>query len=283
MGRWDVRATVRRRAGRDARLMTSHRPSFRLATPSFLLALALVSGSAAPAIARNGSDGGGAFGGTERRDAPRAQSRRGRADRHPRVVAAGRAGPPRAVARRASGRRPTSDHRCPRREGRGRPEGDRRLDRGRGGDRRRVVPRSQPRLDPGLGVSRSISFFACTSKAYPGDRVYRWGCAGSNNVYLFGHAHSVFKPLHDAYVTGRLRKGMVLYYAGNDGVVHTLHGALVEGHDAGQGRLGVRRPVGPEPDAPDLRRGEEPVPARRPPRPDGLTATGPAAPGSAGR
>ena len=73
---------------------------------------------------------------------------------------------------------------------------------------------------PSLGVSRSVSFFACTSKAYPGDRVYRWGCAGSNNVYLFGHAHSVFRPLHDAYVSGRLRKGMALYYAGSDGRVH---------------------------------------------------------------
>jgi hypothetical protein len=74
---------------------------------------------------------------------------------------------------------------------------------------------------PALGIDRSISFFSCSSNAYPGDRVYRWGCAGSNNVYLFGHAHSVFKPLHDAYVRGRLRKGMKLYYADGRGVVST--------------------------------------------------------------
>jgi sortase (surface protein transpeptidase) len=74
---------------------------------------------------------------------------------------------------------------------------------------------------PALGVNRSISFFACTSKAYPGDRVYRWGCAGGNNLYLFGHAHSVFKPLHDAYVRGRLKKGMKLYYANANGKVST--------------------------------------------------------------
>lgn len=74
---------------------------------------------------------------------------------------------------------------------------------------------------PSLGINRSVSFFSCSSSAYPGNRVYRWGCAGSNNVYLFGHASSVFRPLHDAYVSGHLRKGMTLYYAGGDGVVHT--------------------------------------------------------------
>ena len=74
---------------------------------------------------------------------------------------------------------------------------------------------------PALGVDRSVSFFSCSSSAYPGDRVYRWGCAGSNNVYLFGHAHSVFRPLHDAYVRGRLAKGMKVYYADGNGRVST--------------------------------------------------------------
>jgi hypothetical protein len=74
---------------------------------------------------------------------------------------------------------------------------------------------------PALGIRRSTSFFSCSSKAYPGDRVYRWGCAGRNNIYLFGHAHSVFKPLHDAYVRGRLKKGMKVYYADSKGRVST--------------------------------------------------------------
>jgi hypothetical protein len=74
---------------------------------------------------------------------------------------------------------------------------------------------------PALGVNRSVSFFSCSSSAYPGNRVYRWGCAGSNNVYLFGHAHSVFKSLHDAYVRGRLSKGMKVIYADNRGKVST--------------------------------------------------------------
>jgi sortase (surface protein transpeptidase) len=64
-----------------------------------------------------------------------------------------------------------------------------------------------------------VSFFSCSSSAYPGNRVYRWGCAGSNNVYLFGHAGSVFRPLHDAYVRGHLKKGMTLYYANAAGAV----------------------------------------------------------------
>ena len=74
---------------------------------------------------------------------------------------------------------------------------------------------------PALGINRSISYFSCSSNAYPGDRVYRWGCAGGNNVYLFGHAHSVFKPLHDAYVRGRLKKGMKVIYADGNGKVST--------------------------------------------------------------
>jgi sortase (surface protein transpeptidase) len=74
---------------------------------------------------------------------------------------------------------------------------------------------------PALRINRSITWYACSSSYYPGNRVYRWGCAGRNNVYLFGHAHSVFKPLHDAYVRGRLQKGMKAYYAGADGKVRT--------------------------------------------------------------
>jgi len=74
---------------------------------------------------------------------------------------------------------------------------------------------------PALGINRSVSFFSCSSSAYPGNRVYRWGCAGSNNVYLFGHAHSVFRALHDAYVRGRLSKGMKVMYADANGRVST--------------------------------------------------------------
>jgi hypothetical protein len=74
---------------------------------------------------------------------------------------------------------------------------------------------------PSLGVSRSISWFPCSRSREPDNYVYRWGCAGSNNVYLLGHAWGVFEPLHDAYTRGRLRKGMKAVYADANGRVRT--------------------------------------------------------------
>jgi hypothetical protein len=73
---------------------------------------------------------------------------------------------------------------------------------------------------PSLGVSRSVAWFPCSRAAEPANLVYRWGCAGSNNVYLLGHAWGVFKPLHDAYTSGRLHAGMKAYYADAKGKVH---------------------------------------------------------------
>ena len=74
---------------------------------------------------------------------------------------------------------------------------------------------------PSLGINRSVLSFPCSRSRAPDNYVYRWGCAGHNNVYLLGHAYSVFKPLHDAYVGGRLRKGMKVIYADGAGRVHT--------------------------------------------------------------
>lgn len=91
---------------------------------------------------------------------------------------------------------------------------------GAGGGSTRLTGRNKVWI-PSLGIRRSVSGYACSSRAYPGNRVYRWGCAGSNNVYLFGHAHSVFKPLHDVYVRGKLRKGMQVLYADGRGRVST--------------------------------------------------------------
>ena len=75
---------------------------------------------------------------------------------------------------------------------------------------------------PSLRIDKSVATYSCSNKSYPGNRVYRWGCAGKNNIYLFGHAHSVFKALHDAYVRGRLKKGALLYYADSSGRVRTF-------------------------------------------------------------
>jgi hypothetical protein len=74
---------------------------------------------------------------------------------------------------------------------------------------------------PALGISRAVAWFPCSRSTEPGLAVYRWGCAGSGNVYLFAHAYAAFEPLHDAYVSGRLRRGMTVVYADGAGHVHT--------------------------------------------------------------
>jgi len=74
---------------------------------------------------------------------------------------------------------------------------------------------------PALGISRTVVFYPCSRTTGPGNYVYRWGCAGRNNVYLLGHASGVFKALHDAYVSGRLRVGTVATYADRYG--HLTH------------------------------------------------------------
>lgn len=72
---------------------------------------------------------------------------------------------------------------------------------------------------PSLDINRKVRPFACSRQRAPGDRIYRWGCAGTNNVYVMGHADSVMKPLHDAYVRGKLRVGMLAAYANSNGDV----------------------------------------------------------------
>jgi hypothetical protein len=74
---------------------------------------------------------------------------------------------------------------------------------------------------PALNISRSVGSFPCSRSSAPDNHLYRWGCSGRNNVYLLGHAWGVFKPLHDAYVRGRLHKGMKVVYADGGGHVHT--------------------------------------------------------------
>jgi hypothetical protein len=72
---------------------------------------------------------------------------------------------------------------------------------------------------PSLGMSYGVRWYACGRTSYPGNHIYRWGCAGKNNVYLLGHAWGVMKPLHDLYVRGGLRRGRVAIYADASGRV----------------------------------------------------------------
>ena len=71
-----------------------------------------------------------------------------------------------------------------------------------------------------LGLDRSVRWFPCSRSRPPGPAVYRWGCAGTNNVYLFAHAGGPFQRLHDLYVRGSLRRGMTVAYADAGGRVH---------------------------------------------------------------
>jgi hypothetical protein len=70
---------------------------------------------------------------------------------------------------------------------------------------------------PTLGLSKAVYSYACSRTTYPANLVYRWGCGGHDNVYLFGHNYGVFYPLFDAWRDGRLRTGLPVVYADGQG------------------------------------------------------------------
>jgi hypothetical protein len=73
---------------------------------------------------------------------------------------------------------------------------------------------------PSLGINQNVYWFPCSRSKAPGNVVYRWGCAGANNVYLMAHDFGKFYPLYKAYRNGRLRKGMLAVYAAPNGRTH---------------------------------------------------------------
>ena len=70
-----------------------------------------------------------------------------------------------------------------------------------------------------FGINRPVYGFPCSRAQRPGSVVYRWGCAGRNNTYLFGHAANVFSGLYRAYLNKKIRVGQVAYYADAKGNV----------------------------------------------------------------
>jgi sortase (surface protein transpeptidase) len=68
-------------------------------------------------------------------------------------------------------------------------------------------------------MSDRVHAYPCSRSRPPDNYMYRWGCAGENNVYILGHAYSVMEPLHDLYVSGGLTKGMIALYANGAGKV----------------------------------------------------------------
>ena len=78
-----------------------------------------------------------------------------------------------------------------------------------------------------LGINASIKGMS-TCGGLISNAVYRWPCAGHNNMYLLGHAYGVFKPVHDGYHAGRLTPGMIASYTDASGKVHKYTLAWVE-------------------------------------------------------
>jgi hypothetical protein len=76
---------------------------------------------------------------------------------------------------------------------------------------------------PALGLNRSVSWYPCGATRAPGLGLYRWGCAGANNVYLLAHAFSWFKPLNQAYYAHGLHRGQLAVYADHAGHIHYYH------------------------------------------------------------
>jgi hypothetical protein len=69
---------------------------------------------------------------------------------------------------------------------------------------------------PSVGIDQPIHHWACTRSGILADVVYSWGCAGSNNEYLMGHAYGVFDRLYAAY-PGRLKPGSFAWVADANG------------------------------------------------------------------
>ena len=72
-----------------------------------------------------------------------------------------------------------------------------------------------------LRIDDPVYWFPCSRSRPPGNVVYRWGCAGRNNVYLFGHAANVFSGLNRAYYERRLRVGLRVQYTDSAGRLRT--------------------------------------------------------------
>lgn len=74
---------------------------------------------------------------------------------------------------------------------------------------------------PAFGINRAVVLFPCSRQRAPDNYLYRWGCAGRNNVYLMGHAATVLRSLHDGYLAGRLHVGQLAKYADANGRIRT--------------------------------------------------------------
>jgi hypothetical protein len=92
---------------------------------------------------------------------------------------------------------------------------------------RPAVSIARNRFDiPGLRIDAPIGVTTCGGLIPNG--IWKWPCAGQNNLYLLGHAWGVFKPLHDGYHAGLLTPGLTALYTDGSGVVHRYQLLWVE-------------------------------------------------------
>jgi hypothetical protein len=79
---------------------------------------------------------------------------------------------------------------------------------------------------PALRIDAPIGVTTCGGLIPNG--IWKWPCAGKNNLYLLGHAWGVFKPVHDGYHAGILTPGMVAIYTDGAGAVHSYRLLWIE-------------------------------------------------------
>jgi len=79
---------------------------------------------------------------------------------------------------------------------------------------------------PALRIDAPIGTTTCGGLIPNG--IWKWPCAGPNNLYLLGHAWGVFKPLHDGYHAGLLTPGLAAVFTDGSGTVHRYRLLWVE-------------------------------------------------------
>jgi hypothetical protein len=90
-----------------------------------------------------------------------------------------------------------------------------------------TVIRSNGLSIPALGINSPIRGMSQCGGVIP-NGIFRWSCAGRNNLYLLGHAWGVFAPIHNGYHRGLLKPGLIARYTDGAGVVHVYRLVWVE-------------------------------------------------------
>ena len=120
---------------------------------------------------------------------------------------------------------------------------------------------------PALGINRSVYALPVQPHVRPRQPRVPLGLrAAATTSTSWAMPGASFKPLHDAYVNGRLRVGMKAYYADGSGKVHTYKvkwWKLTRPTTSAELGLGVAERAVDDP--PDVRRREQRVPADGPP------------------